>query len=87
MVFWNPDSCLCRIEIDLNFNFVSWEKKCEIHKNFNGSELLTEVLKHIRSFNYLFGNIDLTRTQKDAISQNKKEEITRIKLLGKGIEK
>lgn len=87
MVFWNPDSCNCRIEIDSNFNFVDWEKKCEIHKNLKGSELLKEVLIHIRSFNFKFGSIELTDIQWSEIAQDKRNELTRIKSLGSGIKK
>jgi len=87
MVFWNPDTCNCRIEIDSNFNFLDWEKKCELHKNFNGSELLKEVLTHNKNLNLQFGSIELNETQKTIIRMSKQTEYSRINSLGKGTEK
>jgi len=87
MVFWNPDTCHCRIEIDSNYNFIDWVQKCELHKNLNNQVLIVEVMKHNKSFNYKFGNIDLNPIQTKEIAQDRKNEFTRIKLLGDGIEK
>jgi len=87
MVFWNPDSCLCRIEVDSNFNFIDWEKKCEIHKTINDQDLVTVVLAHNNPFNSKFGNITLNDIQRAEISLDKRNEVNRIKSLGDGIEK
>jgi len=87
MVFWSPDTCLCKIEVDSNFTFVDWIKKCSLHQTLNNQELLNAILSHMRSFNYKFGYVELTVTQNQEITKDKQTEYNRIKLLGKGIEK
>ena len=82
---WSPDTCSCVITITCPFTIVDWIKKCELHKNFDGTELLKEVLRHNNSFNLKFGSIKLTERQKTEVSIDKSNEKRRVRSMGNGV--
>ena len=79
LVKWSPDSCLCQMIVDENFNFVNWIQKCQEHKNFNGIALLNSVHAHNRGFNE-------SQRSNDEKKLDKSNERSRIRNLGKSIQ-
>lgn len=75
LIKWSPDSCLCQIIVDENFNFVNWIQKCQEHKNQNGVGLLNSVHAHNKGFN------QSQRTNAE-MKQDKSTERSRIRNLG-----
>lgn len=84
-ILWTSDACKCEIEINENLDFVSWFFKCEFHKNINDNALLNVVLQHNNNFNRRFNNPNAD--QKRQLTQDKRNEVARIRALGGGIRK
>jgi len=77
---WSPDSCVCKIIVDENFNYLDWIEKCFIHKNMSDVAFLNIVLNHNQGFNRSIGSQAVKR-------QNKSNEIKRINALGASVKK
>ena len=80
---FRSDCCQCVLVIEVDTYELDFPiEVCEIHKSIRESDLMTNVLVHLRSFNYLFGNVNLTKEQNVTIDVNKKNESERILGLG-----
>ncbi len=62
------------------FRFVSFDKRCNLHKNINGQGLVTAIFAHERSFTQMHGKHP-TDTQQLDIEKKSKAEIIRIRKL------
>lgn len=79
---WTPDTCDCRIVVeDSNYTFLSWSKRCALHKDLNVQPLLDAVMIHNRSFSSRINDTS-TDADKERYRQDKKTEVKRILALG-----
>lgn len=82
--FWT-DSCPCEIVLEIDTQELDFILKvCELHKGVRDVDLVSTLFAHSRSFNLKFGEVVLTKSQHKEISQDKKNEMIRIKSLGIG---
>lgn len=80
---FSPDTCQCKLIVDVtDMSLIMPILVCQIHKGVSDTDLITTVLNHNKSFNFSFGEIELTRDQVKIIAIDKSNEFIRIKTLG-----
>jgi len=86
---WKPDTCDCIVEFDNNQVLERIFQKCQLHKDIPTKDLLETLLTHNRGFNLKHGVIDvklaINKSFVDEIIQDKKNELSRVKAMGKPI--
>ena len=79
---WQPDTCDCRIVLDdSNYTFVSWNRRCALHKTVDDQALLDAVMAHNRTYS---SKLSDTATEAEILKNQteKKTEQERILALG-----
>ncbi len=78
-----PDTCLCIVEFDVNARgnlvFTNWIQKCQLHKNFDGQDLVDRIQALNKTYEI---QRNPTREQIKQNLANKRAEHKRIRDMG-----